>query len=333
LGFSKGSTQADIYKEGKFEEVAFGGPARDRLDNVLKRVGLIPDTGHVTAEIENPNSDFSFGSLVRCSLTRETDKGTHASSGELILKSFREVSDVLDTCMEQYLTNLPKCTKLVLLLGVTDKYIDNCYEKIKRLYPSVTRINSVSYGDSDRVFLHLTHPSPLNGHLSNWKAGNHKFEDAVEVCKSFTVTNVERRPNSNIITKVAPALSKRARESSAKLIDATMPVGGEKADTVAYIPIGRGAIDNDYVKLTSCKHLFSPDIIGGSNKKSLAIKEFTLECEGVGSTWSDIDGTKWLFRARKHMRMFYKQQKAKPGDSVKITKINDLHFKLQLIKS
>lgn len=117
LGFSKGSTQADIYREGTFEDVAFGGNARDRLDTLLKRIGLIAETNHVSNEINNPNSDFSFGSLVRCSLTRETKNGTHASSGDLILKSFSEVPEVLDNCMKKYLSNLPERTRLVLLSG------------------------------------------------------------------------------------------------------------------------------------------------------------------------------------------------------------------------
>ena len=38
LGFSKGSTQANIYEHGEFEDVAFGGAARNRLvseDNIV----------------------------------------------------------------------------------------------------------------------------------------------------------------------------------------------------------------------------------------------------------------------------------------------------------
>lgn len=53
LGFSKGSTQANIYQNGKFEDIAFGGKARNRLDEALKRIGVLPLKEHITKHIED----------------------------------------------------------------------------------------------------------------------------------------------------------------------------------------------------------------------------------------------------------------------------------------
>lgn len=179
LGFSKGSTQADIYRNGSFEDVAFGGPARNRLDQLLKQLGLLQAHEHVSNEISNEESRFAFGSLVRCSLTREGKEGKHASSGDLIVKSFSEVHEVLTNCAEQYLAQLPERTIVVLMLGISDQYISGCFDIMKRLYPSFTRLNDVSYGDDKRVFIHITHPSPLNGHFASWCKGNSKFDQAI----------------------------------------------------------------------------------------------------------------------------------------------------------
>lgn len=84
LGFSKGSTQANIYENGNFDDIAFGGPSRSRLDQALKCVGLLQPSEHVTDMISNNNSKMAFGSLVRCSLSREEKSDKHACSGALI---------------------------------------------------------------------------------------------------------------------------------------------------------------------------------------------------------------------------------------------------------
>lgn len=179
LGFSKGSTQANIYQNGRYEDVAFGGAARGRLDEALKRLNLLSENEHVTEHIENPDSRFAFGSLVRCSLSREGADGKHATSGQLIVKSFKEIPDVLDSCARKFLANLPDCTKIILMLGVSDAYIDGCYNLLATIYPGLRKINDVAYGDDERLFVHITHPSPGNGHFSSWNTGNSKFELAL----------------------------------------------------------------------------------------------------------------------------------------------------------
>lgn len=189
LGFSKGSTQADIYSTGKFEDVAFGGQARNRLDRILKSVNLLPSGFHVSDLIESPNQNFmAFGSLVRCSLSRQDDRsGNWLTSGNLMLKSFNEVPEVLSRCSKKYIANLPEKTKIIALLGVTEAYIKQCYQLLKTLYPDLQWINQVTYKSDDRLFVHLTHPSPGNGTYQAWIDGAPKQQLAIEALSERTL--------------------------------------------------------------------------------------------------------------------------------------------------
>ena len=173
LGFSKGSTQANIYEKGDFNDIAFGGPSRNRLDQALKCVGLLQPSEHVSDMISNNNSKMAFGSLVRCSLTRQDNQDKHSCSGALINKSFKEIPDVLNNCVSQYLAVLPEETKLIVLLGVGDAYVKNCRLLLSKI-GEVEEINSVSYKVNDKMFVHLTHPSPANGHFNAWVQGEKK---------------------------------------------------------------------------------------------------------------------------------------------------------------
>jgi len=193
LGFSKGSTQADIYSTGKFEDVAFGGQARNRLDRILKSVNLLPNNSHVSDLIESPSKKLmAFGSLVRCSLSRQDDSsGNWLTSGNLILKSFNEVPDILSRCSKKYVANLPEKTKTIVLLGVTEAYIKQCHQLLKTLYPDLQWVNQVAYRSEDRLFVHLTHPSPGNGTYQAWIDGAPKQQLAIEALSNTISTSVQ----------------------------------------------------------------------------------------------------------------------------------------------
>ena len=173
LGFSKGSTQANIYENGNFNDIAFGGPSRSRLDQALKCVGLLQPSEHVTDMISNNNSKMAFGSLVRCSLSREDKNGKHACSGALINKSFKEIPEILNNCVSQHIAVLPEETKLIIMLGVSEAYIKNCRHLLSKI-GDIEEINAVSYKVNNKMFVHLTHPSPANGHFNAWIEGGNK---------------------------------------------------------------------------------------------------------------------------------------------------------------
>ena len=82
IGFSKGSTQAGIYKNGKFEGIAFAG-MRPRLTQALQAVGVLKSNETVDKKINNPNSNMAFGSLIRCSVSRIDKKASEESGNEV----------------------------------------------------------------------------------------------------------------------------------------------------------------------------------------------------------------------------------------------------------
>lgn len=175
LGFSKGATQAGIYKQGKFEDIAFAG-MRPRLTQALRAMDVLSKDESSDQKISSPNSNVAFGSLIRCSVSRRDDKSSDKSgteiyscTGALITKSFSEIPQVIKTCSSRYLNGLPKSVKAVIFLGNSDKYVEGCQALVKELFPSdFIRVNPMAVRANGRVWLHLAHPSGLNGHFNTW---------------------------------------------------------------------------------------------------------------------------------------------------------------------
>jgi hypothetical protein len=177
LGFSKGETQSDIYRNGSFDDVAFGGEITRRyLTKILKKVNLLRLHETVDEKIAANEDYFAFGSLVRCSAARIDDdelkksgKKKYLTSGKLILKSFSEIPEIINNCTEKYLANLPSSVELVCFLGVTDQYIKKCKNIVKKLYPAgFEDIDTISYNTNQFLCVHLTHPSKGNGTKDAW---------------------------------------------------------------------------------------------------------------------------------------------------------------------
>ena len=114
---------------------------------------------------------LAFGSLVRCSLSRMNEKnGRRECTGQVMPKAFVEdVSIVVRRCAETFLSTLPASLRLVLMLGTTDAYIQGCKRLINSLYPNnFVELNEVSYRTGQVHWIHVSHPSPLNGHHRDW---------------------------------------------------------------------------------------------------------------------------------------------------------------------
>lgn len=178
LGFSKGSTQANIYANGRFEDVAFAG-MRPRLTRILQHFKLLGEGETADTAIANPAGRFAFGSLIRCSVARLDPKlerqgvQQYSCTGPLIPKSFVEIPQVVSRCAERHLTNLPGSLKLVVLLGNSDAYVEGCQALVRRLYPDTYRsINPMAVSAAGRLWVHVSHPSGLNGHFEQWLAGS-----------------------------------------------------------------------------------------------------------------------------------------------------------------
>ena len=175
LGFSKGSTQAGFYEKGRFEDVAFAG-MRPRLTKVLQAMGVIGEAENVEQKIADPRSNVAFGSLIRCSVSRRDGKASlkrgspvYACTGPLISKSFAEIPSVIQTCAAKYLTGLPTSVRVVFFLGNTDSYVKSCQLLLRRFFPAdYSLLNPMAVRADGRVWVHLAHPSGLNGHFDTW---------------------------------------------------------------------------------------------------------------------------------------------------------------------
>lgn len=193
LGFSKGATQADAYQHRPFDQVAFAG-ARQRLKQILARLGLMPENRDIDALMTGQEQDFAFGSLVRCSLSHwDAPKKTYLTSGSLIKRSFLDPDSVpiVRGCVERFLIDLPSRLRLVIMLGNDSGYVKLCKEEIARVISGYFReINEISYTNGTLTFVHVTHPSPGNGHFSTWLQGSpdstsgHKRELALTALRS-----------------------------------------------------------------------------------------------------------------------------------------------------
>jgi hypothetical protein len=195
LGFSKGFTQASAYKFGRFEDVPFKD-MRHRLIEELRVLGIIGPAETVDEKMVAGEKHLAFGSLVRCSLSRMSDKGTLECTSQVMPKAFTEdISANLRRCAETYLSKLPETLRLVLMLGTTDSYIEGCRNVVRSIHRAeFSDINPVSYRTGRVIWTHISHPSGLNGHHPKWMSGDittksgRKFHWAMDAIRQADIT-------------------------------------------------------------------------------------------------------------------------------------------------
>lgn len=179
LGISKGNTQSQAYVQEPFEIVAFKG-IRDRLLHVIQSVGLLPNETQDAFErrFTKSETDLAFASVIRCSLTGfDKARGTYSGDSPKVLPAFKDGSDgigFVEACVDQHLARLPARTGTVLLLSNSDAYIAGMRKVLHRKRAAVSHINDVSYWSGDVKFVHVAHPSRLNGHFGAFLRGEGK---------------------------------------------------------------------------------------------------------------------------------------------------------------
>lgn len=165
LGMTYGSTQNRVSAED-FDTKAFAG-FRDRLDRLLKRVGVFRDDDHCTAKIAADEKNFAFGSVVRCSLMgRNPATGDYSSESTFVVPAFREgtaACATLRSCFDTHLRHLPPRLKLIILLGNSSGYVSAIRRQLLRLYREDYKpLGGKAHYAGGRYWVHLTHPSKGN---------------------------------------------------------------------------------------------------------------------------------------------------------------------------
>lgn len=182
LGFSKGQKQVCALSERKctHEEIAFKG-SLPKIGEILTHIEVVeePEDGKfgkmIYRHICDRNGRFHFGSLVRCSVERKDEKGgwkeRHGNLGKFVRSKFGKV--VAGNCVSRFLGELPAKTKLVVLFGCSDDYVEAVRELVKETRRGEwDDFNEIAYTDGKVMFVHVVHFTAYPKEISNWLGKN-----------------------------------------------------------------------------------------------------------------------------------------------------------------
>ncbi len=195
LGFSKGNNQTNNILKSNFNDIPFKG-MRNNLTNILRKLNLLKDNEIIDEKICESESEFSFGSLIRCSISKK-DLSTQKfiKSGDIIKSAATDKTGMLiiNNCVKQFLKNLPPKLKIVIMLSNDDNYVEACMNTFKIVHPDIKKINDVAYANNQVTFIHVIHPSGASGkHIPDWLNGTtgkqaYKRELAINAIKSSNI--------------------------------------------------------------------------------------------------------------------------------------------------
>jgi hypothetical protein len=192
LGFSRGSNQKPTLP---YDEIAFAG-MRPQLTKILQKLQLLGESDFVDNRINAHETIFHFGSLFRCSVSMwDKTRNDYSKSGGGILEKFVKAKEndlIAKNCINQHFGSIPKRTKLILMLGNSDKYIDRCCSLFRREHPDIRRINEVAYGNTDTTWVHTIHAKAQGSYLPEWLEGREtaigrKLKPAIEAVQQSGV--------------------------------------------------------------------------------------------------------------------------------------------------
>lgn len=178
LGMSKGNTQSDAMRrahlDGSFDAVPFR-KMRPRLLQVLQAVGLMPGEREIDHRFSATEAEYGWGSILRCSLTG-WDRGSYSGASGVVLRgmSHPDGKGLVPACVRQHLTGLSGRTRLVILLGNAEAYMGLTRRVFAGVFPDFRPLplsDGTAFEAGGRTYVHVGHPSPLNGHLSGFLTG------------------------------------------------------------------------------------------------------------------------------------------------------------------
>lgn len=107
---------------------------------------------------------------------------------------------------------------------------------------------------------------------------------------------------------------------------------GVSGRLVGEVEVTAGNISHNHIYLRSVFDKFPADAKGGSNRASAAKRELTVDWGGPEPVQTDLDGTKKFFRARSWIGEFYKLNRARPGDRVRIEETGPYRYRISLVR-
>lgn len=100
---------------------------------------------------------------------------------------------------------------------------------------------------------------------------------------------------------------------------------------IGEVEITQGNIDNNHIYLGGFFDRFPEDAVGGSNRAAKAPREISVDW-GMDIVWTDLDGSKKLFRSRGWIGLFFRINEAKAGDVVVVGETAPYQYQVQLLK-
>jgi len=145
---------------------------RNQLTSVLMTLGLLHPGEHVDAKIRRTETEWGFGSLVRCSVARwdPAAKEHRKTGGNILVNAITDpaASKVVRGCVERFLTSPPDCLSVVIMLGNDRRYVEACRELFATHYGGLKSVNDVSYSSGKFLCVHTVHPKAQGRHLGDW---------------------------------------------------------------------------------------------------------------------------------------------------------------------
>ncbi len=129
-----------------------------------------------------------------------------------------------------------------------------------------------------------------------------------------------------------PTFPSPAAPSAMPTVQAKPVASNGHGRLVGVVPVTQGNIDNNHIYLRSIFDKFPPDTKGGSNKASAAKKEIVVDWGDPEPLRTDLDGDKKFFRARGWIGRFYKLNRAKAGDKVRIEDTAPYRYRVSLVR-
>lgn len=184
LGFSKGPKQLNTFYIDPFDDIPFKD-MRQNLTKILHRLKVLPSHQKIGDRINSREKDFSFGSVIRCSIAvskkeNPCEEDWKRSGGAILSDCVSDDSSkkIIKRCADKFLSTLPSRLCLIILLGNDKKYVDGCFNIFRNIHPSLAISHSstwkgkkhpVAYTDGKVTWCHVPHASCLaSAHLKAW---------------------------------------------------------------------------------------------------------------------------------------------------------------------
>lgn len=177
LGASKGPNQLrHVGDPLKHDIVPFEG-LRDTITKALRLMGLLGRDEHITQKIRSTETDWAFGSVVRCTLGT-VDEAGEVQRTKMVVGPLSEMTDEdswIRKCLPTFYKKMPPRLEKVVLLSNDDRYIKACSRAFWEIDNSIKPMkeNRVAYSNGKVTFVHIVHPAALRGRIDEPKKGNH----------------------------------------------------------------------------------------------------------------------------------------------------------------